>query len=60
MRGAMYALLPKRCPHCVGVVRTLTLEDADGSGTRTALICERCDGVPGRVDEAVHLPPDWS
>lgn len=46
----MYALAPKRCPHCVGVLSTVQLDHADEFRLRgSVVIGERCDSVPGRM-----------
>jgi hypothetical protein len=55
----MYALEPKRCPHCVGVVATVSLDHAEEFRVRgPAVVCERCDSTPGN-GETMHLPDHW-
>ena len=56
----MYALAPKRCPHCVGVVATVSLEHAEKFDMRGPLVvCERCDRA-SPADETLHVPDDWA
>jgi hypothetical protein len=55
----MYALAPKRCRHCVGVLSTVSLDHADEFGARgSVVVCERCDSVPA-ADEMLLVPDDW-
>jgi hypothetical protein len=45
--SAMYALAPKRCPHCGRVVATVSLEHAEKFDVHGPLVvCERCDSAP--------------
>ena len=56
----MYALAPRRCPHCVRVVTTVSLEDAGKFDMLGPLVvCERCDSAPA-ADETLHVPDDWA
>jgi hypothetical protein len=55
----MYALAPKRCQHCVGVLAAVALDQAQEFAARgPVLVCERCDSVPG-TEETFHVPDDW-
>ena len=55
----MYALAPRRCPHCVGVLAALQVEHADEFHVRgPVVVCARCDGVPG-TDETLRVSEDW-
>src|SRR3981081_2853512 len=56
---AMYALAPRRCPHCVGVLAALQVGHADEFHVRgPVVVCARCDGVPG-TDETLRVSEDW-
>jgi len=58
--SAMYSLAPKRCPHCVRVVATVSLEHAEKFDMRGPLVvCEWCDSAPP-ADETLHVPEDWA
>lgn len=63
MRGSdfldVYALAPKRCPHCVRVLATVALDDVAEFGVPGPLVvCEQCDGLPSAAN-TVYLPDDW-
>jgi hypothetical protein len=55
----MYALAPKRCPHCIRILATVSIDHAEEFAVRgPVLVCERCDAVP-HAHESLLVPYDW-
>jgi hypothetical protein len=55
----MYALEPKRCPHCIGGLAAVQLDHAEEFDLRgPVVVCARCDSAP-HADERLHVPDDW-
>jgi hypothetical protein len=56
----VYSLDIKRCPHCVGYLAAIRLEDDDEFAARApAVLCTYCDGLP-HWDHALFVPRPWA
>jgi hypothetical protein len=56
MMGAMDI---KRCPHCVGRLSALPLDELDGfDAPGPAVYCDRCDSIPNE-EEPLFVPHGW-
>ena len=50
----------RRCPHCVGRLAALTLDEVDGFGVPgPAVVCHRCDGSEPAEGVPLFVPHDW-
>jgi hypothetical protein len=56
----MYELDIKRCPHCVGGLATVAIDDRECFETPgSALLCSRCDSAVTDDARAVVVPYWW-
>jgi hypothetical protein len=54
----MGAIELKRCPHCVGFLSAVPVDETHFAAPGPALVCERCD-AGGIVADALSVPPAW-
>jgi hypothetical protein len=55
----MGAMDIKRCPHCVGRLRAMPLDELDGFEVRAPVVtCDRCDSDPND-GESLLVPDAW-
>jgi len=55
----MGAMEIKRCPHCVGRLTAVPLDEMDGFDAPGPVVtCHRCDSDP-RGEERLFVPDNW-